>query len=116
MKPFTISSLTIAASVVSAYVAQNRLTPNTLAFGGKHQNNNPRCDLPRPVDPSGDGLACCYEVFSWDKSIDTMIDRLRSIVRLPTVCYDDMGGLDEDERWKPFSQVAGVLNSSYPNM
>ncbi|CAF3657099.1 unnamed protein product [Fusarium graminearum] len=45
-----------------------------------------------------------------------MIDRLQSVVRLPTVCYNDMGDFDEDERWEPFIKFADVLNNSYPNI
>ncbi|KAM0306266.1 hypothetical protein ACHAPM_000827 [Fusarium culmorum] len=45
-----------------------------------------------------------------------MIDRLQSVVRLPTVCYNDMENFDEDERWEPFTKFADVLNNSYPNI
>lgn len=99
-----------------AYVAKHRLAPSILAFDGKQHNNNPRCDLSPPVDPSRDGLVDSHQVFSWEKSIATMIDRLQSVVRLLTVCCNDMGDFDEDERWEPFTKSADVLNNSYPNM
>lgn len=116
MKLYIIPLWAIAVPVVSAYVAQHRLAPNTLVFNRKQQSSNPRCDLSPPVDPSRDGLVASHQVFSWEKSIATMIDRLQSVVRLPTVCYNDMGDFDEDERWEPFIKFADVLNNSYPNM
>ncbi|CEI62564.1 hypothetical protein FVEN_g5102 [Fusarium venenatum] len=114
MKLSTISSVIIAVPYVTAYVAQYRLAPNALTFDGKHQSNSPRCDLSPLVDPSRDGMANSHQIFSWDKSIETMVDRLQSIVRLPTVCYDDIRGFDEDERWTPFTRFADILNDSYP--
>ncbi|CAF3566390.1 hypothetical protein FGSG_03967 [Fusarium graminearum PH-1] len=116
MKLYIIPLWAIAVPVVSAYVAQHRLAPNTLVFNRKQQSSNPRCDLSPPVDPSRDGLVASHQVFSWEKSIATMIDRLQSVVRLPTVCYNDMGDFDEDERWEPFIKFADVLNNSYPNI
>lgn len=104
----------ILVPFVSAYVAQHRLS-NTLP-SAKHLGTYPRCDLPRPVDPAHDGLANAQDIFSWDKSIRTMIDRLGSIVEIKTVVHSDMGVLDEDERWAPFGQVPAVLNKSYPTL
>ncbi|RBR25083.1 uncharacterized protein FIESC28_02140 [Fusarium coffeatum] len=94
---------TILVPFASSHVAQHRLS-NTLP-SPKHRGTYPRCDLPRPVDPSHEGLANAQEIFSWDKSIRTMIDRLRSIVEIKTIVHSDMGNLDEDERWAPFGQV-----------
>ena len=98
----------------SAHVAQHRLS-NALP-SAKHPGTYPRCDLPRPVDPSHDGLANTQEIFSWEKAIRPMISRLQSIVQVPTVVYNDMEDFDKDVRWKPFGRVAGVLNQSYPKM
>jgi len=101
-------------TIASAHVAQHRLS-NTLP-SPKHPGTYPRCDLPRPVDPSHDGLANAQVIFSWNKSIRTMISRLQTIVQIPTVVYNDMGDFDKDDRWEPFGRVASVLNNSYPNM
>ena len=52
----------ILMTFASAHVAQHRLS-NALP-SAKHPGTYPRCDLPRPVDPSHDGLANTQEIFS----------------------------------------------------
>jgi Gly-Xaa carboxypeptidase len=112
MRSFAVLSL---LTVASAHVAQHRFS-NALPSYVKQPGTYPRCDLPRPVDPSHDGLANAQEIFSLEKAILPMTNRLQSIVQVPTVVYNDMGDVDKDKRWKPFGRVAGALNKSYPNM
>lgn len=75
-----------------------------------------RCDLPDPLDPSKDGLLSSKKLFSGPKAIEAMVKRHQPLVRIPSVCYDDLGDFDEDERWKPFEQIPHVMEETYPNM
>lgn len=46
--------------------------------------------------------------------MNASIKRLSSVVRIPTESFDDMGPLDEDERWKVFFDFAKHLRLTFP--
>ncbi|KAI0813574.1 hypothetical protein GGR55DRAFT_676506 [Xylaria sp. FL0064] len=73
-----------------------------------------KCNLPRPIDPREDGLVSSLDLFSGIDALETMIQRHQPLVRIPSVCYDDLGDFDEDERWKPFEDIPVVLKETYP--
>lgn len=75
-----------------------------------------RCDLPHSIDPSDDGLASSQELFSGTEALDILVDRHQELVRIPSICYDDLGDFGEDERWKPFSEIPKVMKKLYPNV
>ncbi|KAJ4211901.1 hypothetical protein NW759_012188 [Fusarium solani] len=74
------------------------------------------CELSRPMDPSGDGLLSSDELFSGPEAIEVMVKRHQPLVRIPSVCYDDLGDFEEDERWKPFLEIPGLMKETYPNV
>jgi Gly-Xaa carboxypeptidase len=74
-----------------------------------------KCDLASPLDPSGDGLHSSNELFSNKRAIDNLIRRHQSLVRVPSVCYDDLGEFD-DYRWEPFYAIPRILEEKYPLM
>ncbi|KJA20923.1 hypothetical protein HYPSUDRAFT_68096 [Hypholoma sublateritium FD-334 SS-4] len=41
-------------------------------------------------------------------------NRLAGAVRIPTMSFDDMGPVDEDERWAPFKDMHEYLRSTFP--
>lgn len=75
-----------------------------------------RCDLAKPLDPSGDGLYSSDDLFSTEEAIETLIARHKPLVKIESVCYDDLGGFDEDIRWEPFYNISQVLEEKYPLM
>ncbi|KAK2597024.1 hypothetical protein N8I77_012898 [Diaporthe amygdali] len=79
-------------------------------------NSRYRCDQSRPLDPSEDGLLSSQELFSGTDALDVMVKRHQPLVRVPSVCYDDLGDFDDDERWKPFTQIPEVLEDLYPKI
>jgi Gly-Xaa carboxypeptidase len=81
-----------------------------------HGRSKFRCDLVDPIDPSDDGLLSSDDMFSGAKALEVMVKRHQSLVRIPSVCYDDLGDFDEDDRWKPFYDVPRVLEESYLNV
>lgn len=75
-----------------------------------------KCDLPPALNPAGDGLPSADELFSSDRALAKQIERHQAIVRVPSVCFDDLGGFDEDERWAPFYDLHDALAKTYPVM
>ncbi|KAM4054401.1 peptidase [Hirsutella rhossiliensis] len=73
-----------------------------------------KCDLPDALDPAGDGLPSAHELFSSQDALLRQVERHRAIVRVPTICYDDMGPVDQDERWEPFYELQDTLEELYP--
>ncbi|KAI1738606.1 hypothetical protein F4680DRAFT_163418 [Xylaria scruposa] len=73
-----------------------------------------RCDLPAPLDPWDDGLSSSEEVFSGVDAIETLVKRHQPLVRIPSICYDDLGEIGEDDRWEPFYNIPKVLHEAYP--
>ncbi|KAI0551309.1 hypothetical protein F4679DRAFT_539968 [Xylaria curta] len=73
-----------------------------------------RCDLPDYLDPSDDGLSSSEEVFSGIDAIKTLVERHQPLVRIPSICYDDLGEIGKDVRWEPFSNISTVLEDKYP--
>ena len=72
------------------------------------------CSLPAPLDPSGDGLPSGRDVFGSEEALRRQVGRLGDAVRVESVTYDDMGDVDADERWRPFSRLHETLRQAYP--
>lgn len=72
------------------------------------------CDLPPPLDPSGDGLAPGRDLFTSQDALLRQVERHSALVRVPSVCYDDLGPFDEDPRWRPFRDLHDVLARTFP--
>ncbi|KAL2678873.1 hypothetical protein Neosp_009625 [[Neocosmospora] mangrovei] len=68
------------------------------------------------MDPSHDGLTSSWDLFSGRDTIDTLVKRHQSLVRIPSVCYDDMGDVDDDERWEAFNEIPKHIKNTYPNV
>ncbi|GAB0137286.1 hypothetical protein EsDP_00005558 [Epichloe bromicola] len=73
-----------------------------------------KCDLPPVLDPAKDGLPSAKELFSSKKALHRQIRRHQAIVRVPSICFDDLGSFDEDKRWGPFYTLHHVLAETYP--
>lgn len=74
------------------------------------------CDLPPVLTPGDDGLPSAEELFSSHDALLKQVKRHQAVVRVPSICYDDLGGFDEDERWAPFYDLHKVLKETYPVM
>ncbi|WAO91856.1 M20-dimer domain-containing protein [Fusarium falciforme] len=74
------------------------------------------CELSRPMDPSEDGLVSSDDLFSGGDAIETLAKRHQPFVQIPSVCYDDLGDVDEDERWKPFREIPDLMKETYPTV
>lgn len=72
------------------------------------------CDLPSPLDPSGDGLQSAQKLFGSKAALTKQVERHSALVKVPSICYDDLGPFDEDPRWKPFYEFHDVLADTFP--
>ncbi|CAI7656404.1 unnamed protein product [Penicillium discolor] len=74
------------------------------------------CDLPPILDPANDGLPSAVSLFSSDEALERQVKRHQAIVEVPSVSYDNLGEIGEDERWLPFYKLFPVLQKSYPTV
>lgn len=74
------------------------------------------CDLPPILDPANDGLPSAVSLFSSDEALERQVKRHQAIVQVPSVSYDDLGEIGDDERWVPFYKLFPVLQKSYPTV
>ncbi|KAK1725014.1 peptidase family M20/M25/M40 [Colletotrichum acutatum] len=72
-----------------------------------------KCDLPPPVTPS-DGLPSARDLFTSKAAVQKQVERHAALVRVPSICYDDLGDFDKDERWNVFYELHDVLKKTYP--
>lgn len=71
------------------------------------------CDLPPPVAPS-DTLPSASDLFSSPAALQKQVERHAALVRVPSICYDDLGDFDADPRWKVFYELHDVIKKTYP--
>ncbi|KAI0442958.1 hypothetical protein F4803DRAFT_517419 [Xylaria telfairii] len=115
----SLAGIAVVSAVSASALAHDNQYPlgsgDTLGVATpSHDISRFRCDLPRRVDPSKDGLVSSQELFSGFDALQTMVKRHQPLVRIPSICYDDLGGFDDDDRWKPFYDIPTVLKETYP--
>jgi Gly-Xaa carboxypeptidase len=104
-----LASITYASAFVVPFLGQ---TPMTVG----DQSPSFTCDLPPAIDPAGDGLLSAASLFSSDEAREKQVKRHQAIVRVPSVSYDDLGKIGEDERWSPFYELFPVIQKLYPTL
>ncbi|KAH7248680.1 uncharacterized protein BKA55DRAFT_594573 [Fusarium redolens] len=72
------------------------------------------CDLPPVLSPGNDGLPSANDLFDSKDAFNKQVKRHQAIVRVPSICYDDLGDVDKDERWAPFYDLHDILAKTYP--
>ncbi|GKT40449.1 putative carboxypeptidase VC_A0337 [Colletotrichum spaethianum] len=72
-----------------------------------------KCDLPPAVTPS-DGLPSAKDLFTSPEAVRKQVERHAALVRVPSICYDDLGDFDTDKRWDVFYELHDVLKKTYP--
>ncbi|KAI1209413.1 carboxypeptidase S [Annulohypoxylon truncatum] len=75
-----------------------------------------KCDLPSVLDPSKDGLPAARDIFSDEKALQLQVKRHSTIVKIPSISYDDGGEPGEDDRWEVFYDLHRALAALYPNV
>ncbi|KAK7413871.1 hypothetical protein QQX98_007288 [Neonectria punicea] len=112
----TLTTLSLLAGVAgaSAFVAAPIGATHQKPFGQGSAVADFSCDLPPVLAPAGDGLPSGESLFSSDEALLKQVRRHQAIVQVPSICYDDLGDFDEDERWAPFYDVHDTLAKTYP--
>ncbi|KAI3100365.1 hypothetical protein CBS147333_8531 [Penicillium roqueforti] len=103
------NALTGASAFVLPFIGQTSMTAG-------NPGSDFICDLPPILDPANDGLPSAVSLFSSDEALKRQVQRHQAIVRVPSVSYDDLGEIGEDERWLPFHKLFPVLQKSYPTV
>ncbi|KAF3060971.1 putative carboxypeptidase C24C9.08 [Daldinia childiae] len=75
-----------------------------------------KCDIPPVVDPSKDGLPAARDIFSDQEALLLQVKRHGTIVKIPSISYDDNGEPGEDSRWDVFYDLHRALAALYPNI
>ncbi|KAL7628342.1 hypothetical protein AAE478_002544 [Parahypoxylon ruwenzoriense] len=75
-----------------------------------------KCDIPPALDPSSDGLPAARDVFSGHEALLLQVERHSTIVKIPSISYDDNGEPGEDPRWEVFYQLHEAFAHLYPNV
>ncbi|KAI9158143.1 carboxypeptidase [Paramyrothecium foliicola] len=109
-----VASLLITSSPASAAF----LPPSTGALGQiplqAVSSSHFKCDLPPVLRPADDGLPLAIDLFSSHEALLKQVERHQAVVRVPSICYDDLGSFEEDKRWEPFYEFHNVLAKTYP--
>ncbi|KAI1360255.1 hypothetical protein F5Y08DRAFT_348928 [Xylaria arbuscula] len=124
MARFRFTTMLTAAAARTAFALahvppnQHQLGPDTIQGNedsgfGSHRF---RCDQSRPLNPSADGLLSSHHVFSGEDAIHDIVERHQPLVQIPSVCYDDLGDFDKDERLEPFHKIPSALKRAYPSI
>lgn len=117
------SSTELEKMLVSKFVLCAPLAlASTIRYGGKDQlplndaskSKSFQCDLPSALDPSSDGLLSAKELFNSKEALEKQIERHSALVKVPSICYDDLGPFDTDPRWAPFYDFHDVLAQTFP--
>ncbi|KAK7911858.1 peptidase family M20/M25/M40 [Apiospora marii] len=86
-------------------------------FGGHHVPATKfNCDLPPVLDPSADGLPAARDLFGDDEALLKQVERHSTLVKIPSVSYDDNGEPGKDPRWNVFYKLHAALAYLYPNV
>ncbi|KAM3533613.1 hypothetical protein MY4038_003176 [Beauveria bassiana] len=74
------------------------------------------CRLPPALDPYRDGLPPSSRPWGGRNALLLQVKRLQALIRVPSVCYDNLGPIGKDERWKPFDELHRVIWELYPEI
>lgn len=110
------SSAAVALVALANSLTCLALSPGHLAKGQRVilDNHKLQCPLPKPYVPSpSDGSRPSLEFWS-NATIEKQVQRLSAVVAVPSICYDDLGDVDEDARWKSFNDLHNVLRDLFP--
>ena len=74
------------------------------------------CDLPTAVDPAEDGFPAARDIFIGDAVMQKQVQRLSTLVKIPSVSSDSSGQPGRDPAWDVFYRMQDALASLYPTV
>jgi Gly-Xaa carboxypeptidase len=89
---------------------------NVFNFGDEEAIGKAQCPQVDPLRPKykSEELAKMEEYLRSEVFQNASIARLSGAVQIPSMSYDDLGPVGEDERWDIFYDLAAYLEKSYP--
>ncbi|KAI0125569.1 peptidase family M20/M25/M40 [Xylariales sp. AK1849] len=106
-----VTGISVALSASSGRLGFNNGGQQVL---GDADASDFECELPPVLDPSADGLPSANDLFSDRKALLKQVERHVTLVKIPSVSYDDSGEPGEDSRWDVFYELHATLASLYP--
>lgn len=103
--------LALASTIRYGNHGQQLLSDSGASFSS---NRDFQCDLPSPLDPSSDGLSSARDLFTTDAALKKQVERHSALVKVPSICYDNLGPFDSDPRWAAFYDFHDVLAATFP--
>ncbi|KAM3476829.1 hypothetical protein MY5147_003046 [Beauveria neobassiana] len=110
---FSKLALLAGAVGVAAHVAPLAQSPTGSADA---VDTASECRLPPALDPYRDGLPHSSRLWGGRNALSLQVKRLQAATRVPSICYDDLGPIGDDERWEPFEDLQRVLWRQYPEI
>ncbi|KAK6066738.1 vacuolar carboxypeptidase [Seiridium cupressi] len=111
------SKLTFAAGLpaaLSAVTGHLFLETGGQQILGEIEPQDFQCELPQVLDPAKDGLPASRDLFDNEKALLKQVERHGTLVKVPSISYDDNGEPGEDPRWNVFFELHATLAKLYP--
>ncbi|KAK9797594.1 hypothetical protein AB5N19_07340 [Seiridium cardinale] len=111
------SKLTFAAGLpaaLSAVTGRPFLETGGQQILGEIEPQGFQCELPQVLDPAKDGLPASRDLFDNEKALLKQVERHGTLVKVPSISYDDNGEPGEDPRWNVFYELHATLAKLYP--
>ncbi|KAK9416849.1 hypothetical protein SUNI508_09321 [Seiridium unicorne] len=111
------SKLTFAAGLpaaLSAVTGRPFLETGGQQILGEIEPQGFQCELPQVLDPAKDGLQASRDLFDNQKALLKQVERHGTLVKVPSISYDDNGEPGEDPRWNVFYELHATLAKLYP--
>ncbi|OTB02526.1 hypothetical protein M426DRAFT_322621 [Hypoxylon sp. CI-4A] len=112
-----VSTLALVASALSTgTLARTILQEGTQHVLEETSSTDFKCEIPAALDPSKDGLPAARDIFTDDAALQRQVKRHSTIVKIPSISYDDSGEPGEDPRWDVFYDLHKAFAALYPNL
>ncbi|KAI1386877.1 carboxypeptidase S [Hypoxylon trugodes] len=112
-----VSKLALVAGALSTgALARSVLHDNVQEVLESDSTTEFKCDIPPALDPSKDGLPAARDIFSDEKALQLQVKRHSTIVKIPSISYDDNGEPGDDPRWDVFYDLHRAFAALYPNI
>ncbi|KAI0171942.1 carboxypeptidase S [Hypoxylon sp. FL1284] len=112
-----MSKLALAAALLSTSTfARSILQSEAQRILDNTASSEFNCDIPPALDSPEDGLPAAEDVFSDHEALLLQVKRHSTIVKVPSISYDDSGEPDEDPRWNVFYELHKAFAALYPNL
>jgi Gly-Xaa carboxypeptidase len=124
-KSLSVSKRAILTTIVSTLLLWHVLIPsfdldflNLIQIGSEQNDFKKQCQQVEPLRPKQTSKEFdeMEALLASDVFRNASIQRLAGAVQIPTMSYDDLGAIGEDDRWDVFYDLARYLEETYPKV